>query len=91
MLYILKKAIHTDITLTSRDICLRFISCADPERGQGIRPPPLKNHKNIGFLRNTGPDSLKNQQTTTKAWKITLHEKRKKMHLPNIHRKQEQP
>ena len=21
-------------------------------------PPPLKNHKNIGFLRNTGPDPL---------------------------------
>ena len=22
-------------------------------------PPPLKNHKNIGFLSNTGPDPLK--------------------------------
>ena len=26
--------------------------------GQGVRTP-LKNHKNIGFLRNTGPDPLK--------------------------------
>ena len=37
--------------------------CADPEGG-GIGgpdpspPPPLKNHKNIGFLSNTGPDHL---------------------------------
>ena len=28
--------------------------------GQGIRTPsPLKNHNNIGFLSNTGPDPLK--------------------------------
>ena len=28
--------------------------------GQGSGPPPpLKNHKNIGFLSNTGPDPLK--------------------------------
>ena len=24
--------------------------------GQGVRPPPLENDKNIGFLSNTGPD-----------------------------------
>ena len=24
--------------------------------------PPLKNHKNIGFLSNTGPDPLKNHK-----------------------------
>ena len=35
-------------------------SCADPEGGggQGVRTP-LENYKNIGFLRNTGPDPLK--------------------------------
>ena len=35
-------------------------SCADPEGG-GDREsgPPLKNHKNIGFLSNTGLDYLK--------------------------------
>ena len=41
-----------------------FIHCMRGSRrgGQGVRtPPPLKNHKNIGFLSNTGPDSLKNQ------------------------------
>ena len=33
---------------------------ADPERGGGGRgqDPPLKNHKNIGFPCNTGPDPL---------------------------------
>ena len=36
--------------------------CADPEGGvdRGSGPPhPLKNHKNKGFLGNTGPDHLK--------------------------------
>ena len=28
--------------------------------GQGVRTQ-LKNHKNIGFLSNTGPDPMKNQ------------------------------
>ena len=32
----------------------RVSSCADQEGG--VRP--LKNHKNIGFRSNTGPDSL---------------------------------
>ena len=27
--------------------------------GGGRGPDPLKNHKNIGFLNNTGPDPLK--------------------------------
>ena len=34
-------------------------SCTDPERGQGVQIP-LKNNKNIGFLSNSGLDSLKN-------------------------------
>ena len=30
------------------------------QRGEGAGGPnPLKNHKNIGFLTNTGPDPLK--------------------------------
>ena len=32
-------------------------TCADPEGGTGVRTP-LKNHKNIGFLSNIGPDPL---------------------------------
>ena len=34
-------------------------ACADPEGGQVVRIP-LKNHKNIGFLSNTGPNPQKN-------------------------------
>ena len=30
--------------------------------------PPLKNHKNIGFLSNIGPDSLKNHKATKPAF-----------------------
>ena len=30
--------------------------------GQGA--PPLENHKNIGFLSNTGPDPLKNYKAS---------------------------
>ena len=36
--------------------------------GQGVRtPPPLKNHKNIGFLSNTGPDPLKHHKAANGA------------------------
>ena len=39
--------------------------------GTGARtPPPLKNHKNIGFLSNTGPDPLKNHKATTPTFKL---------------------
>ena len=41
---------------------------AGPEGvGQGSGHP-LKNHKNIEFLSNTGPDSLKNHKTTKPAF-----------------------
>ena len=45
-----------------------FVACADPERGTGVPdPPPLRTHKNIGFLSNTGPDPLKNHKATKSA------------------------
>ena len=45
--------------------------CADPEGGnRGPDPPPLKNHKNIGFLSNTGPDPLKNYEATVPAFNV---------------------
>ena len=50
---------------------LKQCSWADPEGGQGVRtPPPLKNHKNVGFLSNTGPDPLKSQsyQASIQCW-----------------------
>ena len=33
-------------------------------RGGGADPVHMKNHKNIGFLSNTGPDSLNNHKAT---------------------------
>ena len=37
------------------------MACGDPDGGTGGPEPgpPLKNHKDIGFLINTGPDHLK--------------------------------
>ena len=43
----------------------------DPEGGTGgPDPSPLKNHKNIGFLCNTGPDPLKNHKATKAAFNV---------------------
>ena len=48
-----------------------WIPCADPEGGPGFRtPPPLKNHNNIGFLSNSGPDPLKHYEATEPAFKV---------------------
>ena len=42
---------------------------ANPEGGAACPDPP-ENHKNIGFLRNTGPDRLKNHKTTKPAFNV---------------------
>ena len=41
-------------------------------RGSGGKGsiPPLKNHKNIGFLSNTSPDPLKNNKATKLAFNV---------------------
>ena len=36
----------------------------------GRTPTPLKYHKNIGFLSNTGPDPLKNNKATKPAFNV---------------------
>ena len=36
---------------------------------QGVRTP-LKNHKNIGFLSNSGPDPLKDHKATEPAFHV---------------------
>ena len=47
--------------------------------GQGVRtPPPLKNHKNTGFLCNTGPDPLKNHKATKPAFNVGLSSARQR-------------
>ena len=40
--------------------------------GTGGPTFPLENHKNIGFLSNTGPDPLKNHKATKLAFKVGL-------------------
>ena len=45
---------------------MQWITCADPEGDRGFRSP-LKNNKNITFLSNTGPDTLKNHKATMPA------------------------
>ena len=49
-----------------------YTTFADPEGGggAGVRPPPPKNHKNIGFLSNSSPDPLKNYEATDPAFNI---------------------
>ena len=46
-----------------------------PEGGgdRGSRPPPLKNHKNIGFFSNTGPEPMKNQVSTSQHSMLGHH------------------
>ena len=39
-------------------------------RGGGGSGPPLKIHKNIGFLSNTGPDPQKNHKATKPAFNV---------------------
>ena len=47
-------------------------ACADPEGGNGQRPPPPleKFHKNIGFLSNSSPDHLKNYEASEPAFNV---------------------
>ena len=40
------------------------------EGDRGPPPPSLKNHKNIGFLCNTGPDPPKNHKATKPAFNV---------------------
>ena len=35
-----------------------------------LDPAPIKNHKNIGFLSNTGPDPLKNHKALKPAFNV---------------------
>ena len=45
-------------------------ACVDPEGTGGPDRPTLKNHKNIGFLSNTGPDPLKNHKAAKPAFNV---------------------
>ena len=41
-------------------------------------PPPMKNHKNIGFFKNTGPDPMKNLKATKSAFSVGPSSARKR-------------
>ena len=53
----------------SSTLNIRTITCKDPEgdRGSG---PSLKNHKNIGFPSDTGPDHLNYNKATKPAFDV---------------------
>ena len=50
------------------------------DRGSGP-PPPLENHKNIGFLSNTGPNPLKIIKLPSQIQRWTIIGPRAKHHL----------
>ena len=57
------------------NVCFGICGYVDPEGGGGGggdrgSGPPLKNHKAIGFLSNTGPDPLKNHKATKPAHNV---------------------
>ena len=53
-------------------ICVKLHNHGRIQRGGGYRGcgPPLKNHKYIGFLSNTGPNLLKNHKATKPEFNI---------------------
>ena len=57
----------TNCILNSTIIAKTKVGFIKIQRGTGVPYPlPLKNHKNIGFLSNTGLDPLKTQKATKK-------------------------
>ena len=46
--------------------------------GTGGPTSPLENLKNIGFLSNTGPDSLKDHKATKPAFNVGLSSTRQR-------------
>ena len=41
--------------------------------GPDTTPPPVKNHKNIGFLSNTDPEPLENHKATKPTFNVCHH------------------
>ena len=57
---------YRSLQIYTLQINSHLLPCADPEGGG----PPLKNHKIIGFLCNTGQDPLKNHKATKAAFSV---------------------
>ena len=56
---------------------LRFRILGGGGGGRGSGPPPLENHKAIGFVSNTGLGRLENHKATKPAFDIKLDTNRK--------------
>ena len=52
-------------TLTALVLCVYMCGSRGRDRGSGL---PQKNHKNVGFLSNTGPDPLKKHKAVKPAF-----------------------
>ena len=57
------------ITVQCKCSSARYFMRGSRGGGQGVRSP-LKNHKNIGFISNTGPEPLKNHKATKPAFNV---------------------
>ena len=45
-------------------VCTQYFIMRGSRVGDMMSGTPLKNHKSVGFLSNTGPDPLKNDKAT---------------------------
>ena len=64
----IKKVIKFGLPLQNISVKITGESMGGSRGGGGA----LKNHKNIGFLCDTGPDSLKNHKATKPAFNVGL-------------------
>ena len=69
---------NTVIYSTARTQRKATSSWADPE-GETGRPDHLKNHNNLMFLSNTGPDPLKIHKATKPAFNVGQSSGRQKL------------
>ena len=63
----------------------RLKTSANPEGDRG--PPPLKNHKNIGFLSNTGHDPLRTRIPLIVVFGSSIPSSTKKLETRNKKKK----
>ena len=68
----IKSREHSSIPTLPRTATALVQICADHDVGIGGPDHPLKNHENIAFLSNTGPDPLKNHKATKPAFNVGL-------------------
>ena len=66
---VLMKELTSEHCTPHMSICIMGGSRRD-KGDWGSGPPSLKNHKNTGFLSNTGQDPLKNHKATKQAFNV---------------------